>query len=386
MKYLVIGDANSMHIYNFTKNILIPRGYEVHLLTLSTKPVRESYKEFYKQNGVILHSVAEKNYKCLNRTDRLFRVINLYRKLRLMREVPKVDICHLHSVYKTAVMMVLQNKRKFKKLLLSYWGGDLEVCSEKILKFISKGLDRADAITVTVKQIKNDFCAIYGDKYNKKLFVSRFATEGLECIKKLSETLTRDECRENYEIPKDKICITCGYSAYREQHQERCIEEINKLPDELKKKIYCIVPMQYGRLSDTEYINAVETAANKADFPCSILKEFVPFEISAQLDIATDIYLHLRDTDAFSNALKEHVFAGSHVIKGDWLKYIELEEMNANVKSIKDFSQLKDVLQSALENFTISQNIELFDPMYELYSTENINAQWAKIINNLGLM
>ena len=369
MKYLVIGDANSMHIYNFTKNILLPRGYDVHLLTLSTKPVRESYKEFYKQNEVVLHSVAEKKYKGLERTDRLFRIINLFRKFRLMREVPKVDICHLHSVYKTAVMMALKNKRKFKKLLLSYWGGDLEVCSKKILKFVSKGLDYADAITVTVKQVEKDFCSIYGDKYNEKLFICRFATEGLECINKLCKTSSRAECRTNYNIPKDRICITCGYSAYREQHQERCINEINKLPVELKKKIYCIVPMQYGRLSDTEYIKEVEQAAQRADFPCVILKEYVPFEISAQLAIATDIYLHLRDTDAFSNALKEQVFAGSRIIKGDWLKYIELEEMNADMVSISSFDELKDVLQSIVSDFEISKNIKVFSPIYELYST-----------------
>ena len=156
MKYLVIGDANSMHIYNFTKNFLIPKGYEIHLLTLATQPVREEYRRFYKKNKIILHSVAEKNYKGLDKTDRLHRMINLIRKLKLMKDVPKVDICHLQSVYKTSVMMILHNKRKYKKLVLSYWGGDLEVCSKKILKFMEKALNRADSITVTVKKVLDD--------------------------------------------------------------------------------------------------------------------------------------------------------------------------------------------------------------------------------------
>ncbi len=383
MKYLVIGDANSVHIYNFTKSFLIPRGYEVHLLTLSVKPVREAYRDFYKQNGVVLHSVAEKSYRGLDNTGKLYRVLNFIRKMRLLRDVPKVDICHLQSVYKTSVMMVLRNKRKYRKLILSYWGGDLEVCSEKTLMFIKKGLDRADAVTVTVKQVLNEFRELYGNEYDKKIHICRLATAGLDCIHELYKTQTRAQCRESYGIPNDKICITCGYSAYREQHQDKCLEIIRGLPQELKEKIYCIVPMQYGRMSDTEYLEAVEKAKNRADFPCVILKEFVPFEKSAQLAVATDIYLHLRDTDAFSNALKEQVYGGSKIIKGDWLNYIELVEMGADMKSIESFDALEGVLKDMLNSYTIPEEMELFEPIYALYSTENINAQWANVMNKL---
>ena len=60
MKYLVIGDSGSMHIFNFVKTVLLPRGYEVHLLTLSAEPVRANFREFYKENGVIVHAISEK--------------------------------------------------------------------------------------------------------------------------------------------------------------------------------------------------------------------------------------------------------------------------------------------------------------------------------------
>ena len=237
MKYLVIGDANSMHIYNYTKNFLLPRGYEIHLLTLSVNPVKESYKDFYKQNGVMLHSVAEKNYKGLNKTDKFHRILNLLRKLWLMHDVPKVDVCHLQSVYKTSVMMARLFKQKHKKLILSYWGGDLLEKDPKIIKLIKKCLNRADCITVTVKHSLELFKIVYGNEFDNKLQVCRFATAGIDCINEIEKTQTLAECRESYNIPKDKICITCGYSAYREQHQDRCLEIIGTLPKELKEKI-----------------------------------------------------------------------------------------------------------------------------------------------------
>ena len=61
MKYLVIGDSNSVHIYNFVKTVLLPNEYEVYLITLSVKPIREEYKSFYKENNVRCFSINNKN-------------------------------------------------------------------------------------------------------------------------------------------------------------------------------------------------------------------------------------------------------------------------------------------------------------------------------------
>lgn len=382
MRYLVIGDAGSMHIFNFVKTVLLPKGYEVHLLTLSSDPVRENFREFYRENGVGVHSIAEKNYRNLDKKDKFHRTLNIFRKLNLMNDVPKVDICHIHSVYKTACLMVLLNKKKYKKLILSYWGGDIEDKTPSVIKMRAKCFDRANAITVTVKETYNEFRRIYGDKYDKKLSICRFATDGLGCIKKLSQEMSRSDCRKNYNIPDGKICITCGYSAYAEQHQDKCLEIISSLPEHIRKKIFVIVPMQYGRF-DGEYIKKVKEIGENMDVECRILEEFVPFEISAQLAIATDIYLHLRDTDAFSNALKEHVFAGSYVIKGDWLKYPELDDMKASVESIPSFDELGNRLKEIIEKIEISDKITLFEPIYELYSTESIIKQWNDVIESV---
>ncbi len=379
MKYLVIGDASSMHIYNFVKSVLLPAGYDVHLLTLSNLPVRDTFREFYRESGVVVHSIAEKGYKGLDKTDRLHRVLNICRKLRLMKGIKNVDVCHVHSVYKTSMVMVLQNRRKYKHLILSFWGGDVEDTSPSVINLRQKAIKLADIITVTTEQMLNDVRKIHGEGFRDKLRISRFATDGINCIHRLHKTTTRRECRRSYNIPDDKICITCGYSAYKEQHQDKCLEIINSLPNDIRKKICVIIPMQYGRF-DMTYVNKVSEMADACDFQCEVLHEYVPFEKSAMLAIATDIYLHLRDTDAFSNALKEHVYAGSTVITGTWLKYLELERMRAPIKSISDFDELGNMLTEIISSYTISSEIELFSPMYEMYSAESINEQWMQTI------
>ena len=379
MKYLVIGDAGSIHIFNFVKNVLLPRGYEVHLLTLSAEPVRDNFREFYKENEVIVHAISEKGYRKLNKKDRFHRLLNFVRKLKLMHDVPKVDICHVHSVYKTACVMVLGNKKKFKKLILSYWGGDIEDKSPSVVKLRKKCFEYADAITVTVRETYDEFHRIYGDHFNEKLHICRFATEGLEYIKKLSVDKSREDCRKTYGIKPGKVCVTVGYSAYAAQHQDKCLKIISLLPTSIRDKICVIIPMQYGRY-DEGYIERVHKAAVLSEMDCRILEKFVPIEISAQLAIATDIYLHLRDTDAFSNALKEHIFAGSHVIKGDWLKYPELDEMKACIDSIPTFDSLGECLEKAVEETKIQDKITLFEPIYELYSIQAVKKQWNDLI------
>lgn len=380
MRFLVVGDASSMHIYNYIKTVLLPEGHKVGVLTLSTQPIRENFLQFYKENGVEVYSLAEKGYKGLNNTSLPYRILNLWRKTRLMKSVPQTDVCHVHSVYKTSLMLVLKNKRKFKKLILSYWGSDIRDKSEATLELREKCFDIADAITVTVEQTLNDFREIHGNKYDDKLSICRFATDGLNCIKTISEECTRAQCREAYNVPEGKIVVTCGYSATPEQHQDTILEELIKLPAELRQKIYAIVPMQYGR-NNKQYIDRVEELCDRADFDTKILSEFVPFEMSAKLAIATDVYLHMRDTDAFSNALKEHVFAGSEIIMGDWLRYIELEKMGADFVGVSSFDEMREKLETKLREYKTKDEINLFNPIFNLYSTESIIEQWKAVID-----
>lgn len=382
LKYLIIGDASSMHIYNYIKNVLLPNKFEVNLMTLSVKPIRNEYVEFYKANNVSVFSVAEKGYKDLDKRDFFHRVKNLIRKYKLAASIPKCDICHIHSVYKTSLRLYLRNRKKFKKLILSYWGGDIEDTRENVIQLRKKCFKYADAITVTVQQTYNEFIKIYGNGYNDKLSICRFATEGLECILNLSKTTTREECRNFYGIERDKICITCGYSAYAAQHQDTCLRMINKLDSETKKRLHVFVPMQYGRF-DSEYIDVVRNLAKNCDFKCTILEDFLPFEDSVKLPIATDIYLHVRDTDAFSNALKEHVLAKSKIIIGSWLKYPELEQMKADVEYINALDDLTEKLNEMLQTIVVRNDIVLFMPIYEMYSTENVKNQWLSLINSM---
>ena len=383
-KYLIIGDSNSVHIYNYVKNILIPNNYEVHLLTLSILPIKDMYYKFYLENNVIIHSVNKNNSTTLNLTKKnvFKRTIFFFKKILLITELPKIDICHVHSVYKTSLIMVKYFRYKFNKILLSFWGGDIEDTNSYVIKLRKNVFEKADKITVTVEKTKIEFREIYGVDYDSKLAVCRFATEGIEHIKEMSKIYNTTQCKEILGFNKDKIIITCGYSAYAAQHQDICLEQINLLGKDLKEKIQVIVPMQYGRF-DQKYICRVKEISKKCDYDIKIIEEYYSGEKSSMLAMATDIYVHVRDTDAFSNALKEHVYSGNVVIKGKWLKYIELDERKADIISINKLSKLNEVIKELLESNIDFSNKKTFDPLYDLYSKKSTYQQWIDILENL---
>ncbi|MBO7149895.1 MAG: hypothetical protein J6V71_03265 [Clostridia bacterium] len=375
--YLIIGDANSMHIYNYVKNILGVDNYKISLMTLSTKRVREEYRQFYQENDIKLYSIAEKYGDNIPNKTKKERIINFIRKYLLAKSLPKFDFCHIHSVYKTSLFFYLSNRRKFKHLITSFWGGDIEDKSKRLIKIREKCFKRANAITVTTQKTLEEFRDIYGNKFNDKLKVCRFATAGVECIKKVYEENFVDDCKEIVGFPKDKFCITCGYSAYADQHQDVIINKIATLPQEIKNKIFISVPMQYGKFEE-DYVNSIYNALQNCGCEYTVLTEYFPFEKKAAEAIATDLYIHMRDTDAFSNSLKEQICAGTTVIVGKWLKYYELEQMNADFTYVDSFDKIPDIVLNCLEN---KKEKRLFQPIYDMYSFVAVKNQWKEVFD-----
>ncbi|MBE7081629.1 MAG: hypothetical protein E7372_03645 [Clostridiales bacterium] len=381
LKYLIIGDANSMHIYNFIKNVLSDGKFEVSVMTLSTKRVREEYRTFYKENNVRLYSIAEKYGKGKDLENRTIiqRLKNFIRKYIMAKSLPKFDICNIQSVYKTSLLFYLKNKRKFKHLITSYWGGDIEDTTPIVMKLRKRSFDKADAITVTTQKVFEDFKTIYGDIYNDKLKICRFATAGIECVKQVFEKEGIEGSKKIMNFPLEKLCITVGYSAYEDQHQDLIIDKIATLPQEIKDKLFISVPMQYGACSK-EFRDLVKEKAKNSGCESVILEEYAPFEMKAAEAIATDLYFNMRDTDAFSNSLKEQVCAGSSVVIGSWLKYYELEQMNANFVYVDSFDKIPEIVLSNLEN---KKEKQFFRPIYDMYSFEAVKKQWDHIFDKV---
>ncbi|MBQ5994435.1 MAG: hypothetical protein IJL63_01095 [Clostridia bacterium] len=380
MKYLIISDAASMHVYNFVRFFLAGEGNEIYILRHSLMEIPEEYRKFYAENNVTVFTADTPDAS----SNRLATAKRLIRKCIFLLKLGRVDVCHIHYLHMQSILLYKLFKRNFKRLVLTYWGTDVLIPSEKEIQKQKQILPYADKITVTVKNSKIVFCERFGHGYDDKLEVVHFPSGAVPKIKEISEKKTRQQCREEIGVPDGKLLLVCGYNADPAQRQDICLNEISLLPEELKDRLHVVIPVQYNRF-DNDYIERVKQAAAECGTSYEVLEEYVPFERNAVMCLATDIYLNLRISDAFSNAMKEQVTAGSLMIQGDWLNYIEVDEMNAPVVKISDLSELHTALEKVMKNYTFKTENEIFYPMYNIFDPTSLKNEWERIFRSLNL-
>ena len=61
----------------------------------------------------------------------------------------------------------------------------------------------------------------------------------------------------------------------------------------------------------------------------------------------------------------------------------ELEQMKADVEYINALDDLTEKLNEMLQTIVVRNDIVLFMPIYEMYSTENVKKQWLSLINSM---
>ena len=121
-----------------------------------------------------------------------------------------------------------------------------------------------------------------------------------------------------------KLIITCGYNGRRMQQHLVILEAIDKLPDNLKQRIFLFLPMTY-KLAEEHY-NEVYEKLEDMGIPYQIQKERLSLEQNLTMRMKTNIVVNIQKTDALSGSLQEHLYCSNVLIVGDWLPYEILSE------------------------------------------------------------
>lgn len=382
IRYLLIGDAGSMHVYNFVKNSLLGRKFDIYILSHSIVPIPVEYHNFYDSNNIKIFTARDINgYEKRGIKSAINKFIY---KCRVINQLKEVDICHFHYLNIYSCILYLLFRSRIKRLVLTFWGSDILVENKKSYWFRKRCMKYADRITVSVSRTMRAFKELYGHEFDNKVQILRFMSGTIDIIKNKLSTSTADESKKNLGIPLDKIAITIGYNADPAQHQDMLISYLNILPVRLKQKLFIIVPMTYSRV-DRDYINRVESEMTRIDIDGVILKDYMNYEQMADLSIASDIYVNSRDTDAFSNSMKEQLFAGTLMIQGKWLEYDELDQINWDRIWLNDRADLPAIVTDILDNHPEKLQKSSCTFIWETFSGPGVRKQWDELYASLGL-
>lgn len=377
-KYLLISDASSMHVYNFLNIVMKGRGFDIYLITHTNTPIPQRNKDLFQEMDVKL--ITTFHLTCSNKRDVLSRLKKFLYKWWAMYKIGTIDICHIHFLHKQSCLLYLTKLSRIKHLILTYWGSDILQIDENGIKLQKKCFKHADVITLTVSKTFKRFKMIFPTKFHSKASIIRFPCGGIEAIKALKSKYTVDECKKILCISADKIAITLGYNALPEQRHIECLKQLASLPDNCKSQICILLPLQYARIDQT-YIQEIEKAAILTGIESISFHKYMSPEEMAVLTCATDIYVNVRPTDAFSNTLKEMLYSGTYVIQGEWLVYEELDGIGWPRCKIQSLDQLPEAILQCIMRYCKYGKAPSCQAIWDMFAPSNVRKQWDKVFS-----
>lgn len=378
MNYLVISDAGSMHVFNFIKNTLSGRGWNVYILSHSVVKIPELYSKYYKENNITVINVSDETFA--TETGLYAKYKKLRYKYREIKRIGTIDVCHIHCLASSSCLLYLLTRKSIKKLILTFWGSDIIKDRKGEVFLQKKCMPYANAITLSTKHTLNVFHQKFGHSYDDKVQIVRFISGALENIKYNTSFMSREDCKRELGFPLDKVTVMIGYNADPDQHQDFCVRNLNLLDEELRDRIHVVVPLQYAR-RDMHYIENVKTELSKSSFSYSLLEEYFDSNKMSLLSIATDLYVNIRNTDAFSCCMKEQLYSGTIMIQGDWLEYIELDEIQWERIKIDKLEDLRIAVSYILKKYpTIVPKVKC-ELMWNLFSPQGVKSQWDAVFS-----
>ncbi|NQX91461.1 MAG: hypothetical protein HRT74_04905 [Flavobacteriales bacterium] len=239
--------------------------------------------------------------------------------------------------------------------------------------------DQCKGITVQNEDMAQIICVKYGWNLKNKIITNRFLANDIimDQIKNTSKSEARDWFESEFEKVGDKELMVIGYQSKPQTQQLEILEALNSIAIAKKKNLHLVYTFIYGKERTRE--ENILKKSHEAGFTTTVIDRYLTNEEMAKLRCATDIFVHLPESDAFSNTLLEHLYAKNLVITGTWLPYGKHRAFGVCYREVE---HPRDLKLEHFEEIEVSQNPERIDRMrYE----EDAAGQWLEIYKQLTL-
>jgi glycosyltransferase involved in cell wall biosynthesis len=299
--------------------------------------------------------------------------------LRTIRELPDYDVCHVQMFSSHKALLLPFLRKKCRKLLVSFWGSDVNKTKGMAIALQKFGLGYADLVTFQTEVLKETFLRKYAVADEPRLRTVHLGLYVLTLLRELIvQQADRQEIRQSLGIPADSICVTCGTYAVPDQNHQTIIEQIEGNRHRLPANLHLLFPMTYG---DPGYRATVVERLRQSGLSFTVYDTFLSDEQIARLWYASDILVQVLNKDAFSGATQECLYVGNIVITGSWLSYNILKDRGVRFVEVDDLTQLGDRLALTLDN--MAQLKREFaansDIIWQLSSWEHVINNWVEL-------
>ena len=301
----------------------------------------------------------------------------------------------LRVFFRKKALETIVSKYKILELTGNYRKEVLELASKaksQGIKVVSRAWDHyvADwhenlyqiSDVINVGAMKSDFKSLFPQFSDKFVSVSYGLTQ-VELLRDLLEEKVEKDTSFLKAEAQGKIIITIGYSG-RAWHQHfYAIDAINKLPEEVKSKLFLLLPMTYSN-NDFHYNYYLNEKIKETGIPFQILNQHLPLLQNLSLRIITDIVINCQVNDANSASIQEHLMAGSVLVAGDWLPYKMYRKYGVHLHDTT-IDGMSDTLLMVLFHLEEEKKkcISNKDIIYKLNSWNTKGKEYANLYNRL---
>ncbi len=378
-RMLVIADSDALWTKRFLEHIALQAGFEVVLCPIWTHEGK--YDDFYAQNRITVYR-DQHTLPVIRHIPRVRMWARVWQNVQDLIKMGPFDVVHNHYISQRELALGYHVARHFgARWLCCIWGSDFLRASKLDLIRMRPYLQKCYAIHGDFGLLPERIEETYGSDMTKKTRVVDFGHVGYQCIDAVRAQADHAACKAHFGIDPDSFVLCAGYSASSAQQQLRVLEQLAKLPEDTLRRITLVLQQTYC-MDDPEYVE--KTRAFAAALPCKtvVLTEFMNDVETAWLRLASDMFILSITTDAFCATLSEYIYAGAIVVRGDWLVYQQLIDMDIELPTFHNFDEIPEIVCKGLDGRLTGLPQSERERFPALYSWDAVRPEWLKLYND----
>ena len=324
MKYsmlIVAIDCHFSHMARFVNNLKLANpNIEIHFFTNKKK---EDLPD------EIINNVDEIIYQKQTDFYSRYGLIKMYYSLRKQfKELSKnnsYDIVDIHFPrYFLALIMPYLHKMS-KNVVVTPWGSDILRVEGRKLKILMNGvLNKCDYITTTENGNVGKRILSFLPDSRGKFRPMAWGSETIDYINTHFSEIDTQTAKKRFGLA-DRYVITCAYNAFPAQNHEKIIEAVAQIRTQLPDNLSLLFPVSYGFTDKDEYVAKLRDNCKEKHLDALFIEDYLSVKDVFYLRMATDLFVHVQNTDAGCSSLQEYLLCNKKVIHGNWIHYPMLE-------------------------------------------------------------
>ncbi len=367
----IFGLINSQHISNFAFTIKKYSDYKFY--GINKTPVFVSGEEYQEQAKETFDQIYNLPLSQIKIIDVIRR--SLFAVISIIKCAKRSDIVQFHYispfVLPLAIVVKLCSKAKISSFI---YGSDFLRASMIGSWCIAKVFSLSNSIVCDSSNVLEGLKRRY-PKYQSRMCCCYFGSPIIDRL-----LVAKKNSKKQLLFAGPKKIIMCGYNGGKEQQHIRIINSLRNVA----KDFIWVFPMTYGVTNQDNKQKVIDLLKN-LNVEYVLLDRFLTEEEWINYILATDIFIHMQVSDAFSSSIAEHLLLGHILINGSWLKYKDLDDNGVfYIKS--DFESLEKNLAFCMDNYAelepkLKSNKEIIVKMKSLdYCIKNY---WIPYFNDL---